>query len=177
MRGRFKDSSGTTADPESLRMTSTTMSLTTESVSTYESTTVTTTTTTVATEEKEKNASTEVAEEDFGVKREISDCNAAYVKPRGLGFCTGNSTLTELILILMIITNVLMALCSPIILAIERVRVEKMVKEYWESKRLKELRRRDQRERELRERQENENDSKEKKDDRENVEMTDGQVV
>ena len=86
MRGRFQDSSGTTADPESLRMTSTTMSLTTESVSTYESTTVTTTTTTVATEEKEKNASTELAEEDFGVKREISDCNAAYVKPRGLGF-------------------------------------------------------------------------------------------
>ena len=51
---------------------------------------------------------------------------------------------TELVLIAIIITNLLMAFCLPVVLAIERVRVERMVREYWYVKRRKE------REREIR---------------------------
>ena len=45
---------------------------------------------------------------------------------------------TELVLIAIIITNLLLAFCLLVVLAIERVRVERMVREYWYFKRRKE---------------------------------------
>ena len=42
----------------------------------------------------------------------------------GFGWCKGNGLVTELVLIAIIITNLLLAFCLLFVLAIERVKVE-----------------------------------------------------
>ena len=123
----------------------TTVSFALETSTTLESTTVTTTTTTERSIEN-GNASFERVEESLERRCE---CYTKDEKFTGFGLCTGNSVVTELLLILMMFTNLLLAFCYPVILAIERFRVERMVKNYWERKRTKEnnLRVREERER------------------------------
>ena len=129
-------------------MTSSTINLSVEATTVTESTTVLTAI--EAGEEKlddfffEENVSFEEKgfsekNSDFSIIAEKElECELARTQVKGFGLCAGNGLVTELVLIAMISTNLLLAFCSPVVLAIERVRVEKMVREYWYVKRRKE---------------------------------------
>jgi hypothetical protein len=76
------------------------------------------------------------------MRNESFRCQPEMTEKKGFGLCHGNSALTEMVLVIMIFTNLMLAFCSPVILAIERVRAEKVIKEYWAMKRVKEENRR-----------------------------------